>query len=35
MPSGVHLDFDQIVEAHRLMESGAALGKIVVRGSTG
>jgi NADPH:quinone reductase-like Zn-dependent oxidoreductase len=28
-------DFDQIVEAHRLMESGAALGKIVVRGPTG
>ncbi len=24
-------DFEQIVEAHRLMESGAALGKIVVR----
>jgi NADPH:quinone reductase-like Zn-dependent oxidoreductase len=24
-------DFTQIVEAHRLMESGAALGKIVVR----
>jgi NADPH:quinone reductase-like Zn-dependent oxidoreductase len=25
-------DFEQIVEAHRLMESGAARGKIVVRG---
>ena len=26
-------DFEQIVEAHRLMESGAARGKIVVRGA--